>query len=205
MEILFGMILVALVACIALLAVVLVKLQKLEKHHKKAKPVVSLTRAQQTQLHEEAGRQYEAMMVRELQRFEKSMQKFSDELLENMRQHVGQPDVQIAQTIEGLVGATTDGYSLALQEAVTALKARLSSVDALLASHAEAADKNVQALVEERKARAVSRADAALAGIFSDYMASVATNLDFGEQQDYVLAQLEAIKPQLLEDVKRVG
>lgn len=205
MELLLGIILAILAACLVLLGVVLTKLSTLERHQKKAKPAVTLTRAQQTQLHDEAGRQYEAMMVRELQRFEKSMQKFSDELLENMHQHVGQPDVQISKTIEGLVSATTDGYSMALQEAVAALKARLSSVDALLSSHADAADKNVLALVEERKARAIQRADTALAAIFTDYMASVATSLDYGEQQDYVLAQLEAIKPQILEDIKRVS
>ena len=149
--------------------------------------------------------QYEAMMVRELQRFEKGMQKFSDELLVKMQTHIGSPDVELEKTMSGLMATTTDGYNAALEQSVGTLKARLSSVDALLTSHAQGADAQIQALVEERKARALARAEAELVSIFSDYMAQVASGLDYGDQQTYILQQLEAIKPQLVEDIQRVG
>lgn len=205
MEVVLYAILVGLVMCIGLMVAVIMLLQKLNRVHKKAKPTIGLSREQQAKLREEATQQYEAMMVRELQRFEKSMQKFSDELLVKMQTHIGNPDVELEKTMSGLMATTTDGYSTALEQSVGALKARLSSVDALLTSHAQGADGQIQALVEDRKARALARADAELASIFSDYMAQVATGLDYGDQQAYILQQLEAIKPQLVEDIRRVG
>ena len=205
MEFIQYVIVVGLVVCIVLMVVVIMLQQKLNHVHTKAKPTVGLSREQQAKLREEATQQYEAMMVRELQRFEKSMQKFSDELLTKMQTHIGNPDVELEKTINGLMTTTTDGYSAALEQSVGALKARLSSVDALLTTHAQGADGQIQALIEERKARALARADAELASIFSDYMAQVAAGLDYGDQQTYILQQLEAIKPQLVEDIKRVG
>ncbi len=205
MDILLGIIIVSLVFCVGLLLLLLGKVQKLLNSQKKTKPDPGLTRSAQAKLREEASHQYEAMMVRELQRFEKNMQKFSDELLSSMQQRVGQPDVDLEKTVDALVAATTQGYGLALEESVAALKARLSSLDALLVTHAEAADKDVQTLVAERKAKAVARVDASLASIFSDYMSTVASELDFSNQQDYIVAQLEAIKPQLKEDIQRAS
>lgn len=205
MELLLVAVLIGLVLCIALLVMLVVQLRRLSRVNKKAKHPVGLTRDQQAKLREDAARQYEAMMVRELQRFEKSMQKFSDDLLANMQAHIGQPDVALEKTMHGLMDATTNGYGAALENSVAALKARLSSVDALLVSHAEAADAQILALVEDRKAKALSRVDSALASIFSDYMAQVAAGLDYGEQQAYIMAQLDALKPQLKEDIQRVG
>ena len=128
MELLLFAVLVGIALCVGLLLVVISYLRKLGHTQKKSKAVVGLTREQQSKLREEATQQYEAMMVRELQRFEKSMQKFSDDLLANMQSHIGQPDVALEKTMSGLMSATTEGYSAALQESVAALKARLSSV-----------------------------------------------------------------------------
>lgn len=205
MELLLVAILMGLMVCVGLLLVIISRLHSLRVISKKSKNMASLSHEQQVKLRDDAARQYEAMMVRELQRFEKNMQKFSDELLANTQAHVARPDIAIEKTLDGLMSTTTTGYSAALEKSVAALKARLSSVDALLVSHAEAADMQVQSLVEERKKRAITRVDTALANIFSDYMSQVAEGLDYGEQQAYILAQLEAIKPQLIEDIKRVG
>jgi hypothetical protein len=156
-------------------------------------------------LREEASRQYEAAMVRELQRFEKEMAKLSNDLLVKIQQKVGQPDVELEKTVNALVDTTTRGYSTALEETITGLKARLATIDALLASHAESADKAVQALVEERKVKVLSKLDTSIEEIFADYMASVAAGLDLSDQQEYIIRQLESIKPQLIEDVRRAS
>jgi hypothetical protein len=86
---------------------------------------------------------------------------------------------------------------------VAQLKTRLATIDQMIAAHAEQADQAVQALVDERKAAALSRVDAALGELFADYMATVASGLDLSDQQALILQQLESIKPQLLEDIKR--
>lgn len=179
------------------------RIQKLEKsrtHHVHDSP---LTKEQRTQLHQEASRQYEASMVRELKRFETEMSKLSDDLLGKLQAQIGNPEAQLQSTIEGLVQATTTGYSQALDTAVQQLKARLVSIDALIASHADAADKAVQAMVDERKAAAIHRVDESLGELFADYMTTVASGLDLSAQQDLIMQRLESIKPQLLEDVKR--
>jgi hypothetical protein len=36
-------------------------------------------------------------------------------------------------------------------------------------------------------------------------MASVAAGLDLSDQQEYIIRQLESIKPQLIEDVRRAS
>jgi paraquat-inducible protein B len=188
------------------LALLVVIYKSLKKDSKKRNKVeATLTRDQLAKLREEASRQYETAMVRQLQRFEKEMTKLTDDLLLKMQQKIGQPDVELEKTVNALVDATTQGYSAALDETVNGLKARLASADALLASHAQAADKAVQALVEERKAKVLSKLDATLEEIFADYMATVAAGLDLSDQQEYIIRQLESIKPQLIEDIKRVS
>ncbi len=179
------------------------RLQRLEKARAKAVHDTPLSKDQLAKLRDEASQQYETTMVRELKRFEAEMAKMSEELLGKLRTQVSDPQAQLQTTINGLLAATTQGYQVALDEAVQQLRARLASVDRLIASHAEAADKAVQALVEERRTAALARLDHSLGEMFADYMTKVASGVDFGDQQELILQRLEAIKPQLLEDVKR--
>ena len=179
------------------------RLQTLENRRAKVKHDSPLTKDQLAKLHEEASRQYEASMVRELKRFESELTKTSDDLLAKLKQQVGDPDAQLASTINGLMQTTTTGYTAALDQSVVQLKTRLATIDQMIATHAEQADQAVQALVDERKAAALSRVDAALGELFADYMATVASGLDLSDQQTLILQQLESIKPQLLEDIKR--
>lgn len=179
------------------------RLQTLENRRTKVKHDTPLTKDQLAKLHDEAAQQYEATMVRELKRFEGEMTKMSNDLLGKLQGQIGTPQAQLASTIDGLLQTTTHGYADALDQAVAQLKARLATVDALIASHAEQADKAVQVMVDERKATALARIDASLGEMFADYMATVASGLDLSDQQALILQQLESIKPQLVEDIKR--
>jgi hypothetical protein len=203
LEILVLVLLAVSAICLVLLISINNHLKK--NNQKRNKHEASLSRDQLAKLREEASRQYEAAMVRELQRFEKEMAKLSNDLLVKIQQKVGQPDVELEKTVNALVDTTTRGYSTALEETITGLKARLATIDALLASHAESADKAVQALVEERKVKVLSKLDTSIEEIFADYMASVAAGLDLSDQQEYIIRQLESIKPQLIEDVRRAS
>lgn len=154
-------------------------------------------------LRADANARYEAVMTRELKRFEKELEQTSNELLSQIHKRLAAPDQQLDATIQALLAQTMSGYSSVLSVSTAQLKEQLASVEQQVVAQQKVVEAAAGEVIAARKTAALARIETDLADIFARYLASIVGSLDFADQQAVILEQLAKIKPQLEEDVKR--
>lgn len=156
-------------------------------------------------LRADAVARYESVMARELIRFEAEIEKTSNDLLENLQAHTNKPDEKLMTVMNHMIQSTEAGYQTALDKLITNFSEQLKTMEADIVKRGRAAEQVSAQIIEDRKAAALKHIEGDLADIFNRYFTQVVSEIDLSDQQDLILAKLEAMKPQLLEDIKRVG
>lgn len=184
----------------------LVWVGRLLKHTKKAAVVNHdiLTADERRELKKQAAAQYEAALVRELKQFEGQLTNLSSSLLAELKADVKSSDQAVTQAAAQLTTQLSEQYTSLLTQATTQLQTHLSTVEQELTKETTALQESLQATTEARRQVVLKRVDTELADILSQYMNATLEQLDLTDQEQFILAKLEAIKPQLKEDLSRV-
>ena len=179
---------------------------RLLKRNKKATAVNHdiLTADERRELKKQAAAQYEVAMVRELKQFEGQLSQLSNSLLSELQADVKSSDASITQAAAQLTQQLSEQYTNLLTQATNQLQAHVTTVNQELTKQTAALEERLSTTALARQQAVVKRVDTELADILSEYLNGTLEQLDLTDQEQFILAQLEEIKPKLKEDLSHV-
>jgi|GEM_PF-6576022 len=201
----YFIILISLVCFMVVLNFILMgQISQLMKRKPKRTTEEVLSSEERDKLKAAASAQYEAAMVRELKRFEQSLTKASTELLSDLHAQVVKSDAEIAAAAAQLTTQTQAEYAQLMQSATGHLRTQLATLDTAITQATTTQTTAMAELVEGRKQAVITRVDTQLADILTQYLNATLEQLDLTDQEQFIIAKLEEIKPRLKEDLNHV-